>query len=138
MDIKADHWNKSARQQSQFGPIFGDNDIVIHSQPTVSMNSSTDLPNAYTFPSHISPTSDEQDNLLAGRNKFVVDDLETFYYESKSGLVKYSVIKFGGFKVFRGRVEERQFLICFCCCCCCCLFVCLLYCLFVICLLGFW
>lgn len=83
MDIKSDLWTKAAKQRSQSGPIFGETDLVIDSNPTASMESSTDLPNAYQFPSHINLTSDEQDNLLAGRKGFVVDDLETFYYECK-------------------------------------------------------
>ncbi|RMX53479.1 hypothetical protein pdam_00017071 [Pocillopora damicornis] len=83
MDIKSDLWTKAAKQRSQSGPIFGETDLVIDSNPTASMESSTDLPNAYQFPSHIDLASDEQDNLLAGRKGFVVDDLETFYYECK-------------------------------------------------------
>ena len=83
MDIKSDLWTKAAKQRSQSGPIFGETDLVIDSNPTASMESSTDLPNAYQFPSHINLASDEQDNLLAGRKGFVVDDLETFYYECK-------------------------------------------------------
>lgn len=83
MDLKSDRLDKAAKQQSQFGPIFGDNDFVVHSDPTSVAESFSDLDNSYEFPSHLSLTSNEQDYLLAGSKKFLVDDLEAFYYNSK-------------------------------------------------------
>lgn len=83
MDLKSDRLNKAAKQHSQSGPIFGDNDIVVHSDPTSVAESFSDLDNSYEFPSQLSLTLDEQDYLLAGSKKFFVDDLEAFYYYSK-------------------------------------------------------
>ncbi|XP_078344004.1 uncharacterized protein LOC144629648 [Oculina patagonica] len=81
MNLKSDKFDKAAKQQSQFGPIFGDDDIIIHTQPTSFAESFSDLDSSYEFPSQLSLTSDEQDYLLAGSKKFLVDDLEAFYYE---------------------------------------------------------
>ena len=83
MDLKSDKLDKAAKQQSQFGPIFGDDDIIIHSHPTLTAESSSNLDNSFEFPSALSLTSDEQDYLLAGSKKFLVDDLEAFYYYGK-------------------------------------------------------
>lgn len=74
----------AAKQQSQFGPIFGDDDIVIHTSPTSTAESSSNLDKSYEFPSALSLTSVERDNLLAGTKYFLVDDLEAFYYDGKA------------------------------------------------------
>ena len=84
MDLKSDKLDKAAKQQSQFGPIFGDNDIIIHSQPTLTADSSLNLDNSFEFPSALSLTSVERDNLLAGSKYFLVDDFEVFNYEGKA------------------------------------------------------
>ena len=83
MNLKSDKLDKAAKQESQFGPIFGDNDININFQPTLITESSSNLGNSYEFPSELSLTSVERDNLLAGSKYFLVDDLEAFYYEGK-------------------------------------------------------
>ncbi|KAJ7382746.1 hypothetical protein OS493_033031 [Desmophyllum pertusum] len=81
MDLKSDKLDKAARQDSEFGPIFGDGDIIINSKPTESAQSSSDLDKSYEFPSQWSSfTSEERDNLLAGTKYFLVDDLEAFYF----------------------------------------------------------
>ncbi|KAJ7382748.1 hypothetical protein OS493_033033 [Desmophyllum pertusum] len=85
MDLKSDKLDKAARQDSVFGPIFGDGDIIINSNPTQSAQSSSDLDKSYEFPSQWSSfTSDERDNLLAGSKQFLVDDLEAFFYARKA------------------------------------------------------
>ena len=83
MNLKSDKLDKAAKQESQFGPIFGDNDININFQPTLITESSSNLGNSYELPSELSLTSVERDNLLAGSKYFLVDDLEAFYYEGK-------------------------------------------------------
>lgn len=83
MNLKSDKLDKAAKQESHFGPIFGDNDIVINSKPTSITESSSNLDNSYEFPAELSLTSDERDNLLAGSKYFLVDDMDAFYYEGK-------------------------------------------------------
>lgn len=83
MNLKSDKLDKAAKQGSHFGPIFGDNDIVINSKPTSITESSSNLDNSYEFPAELSLTSDERDNLLAGSKYFLVDDMDAFYYEGK-------------------------------------------------------
>lgn len=83
MNLKSNKLDKAAKQQSQFGPIFGDDDIIINSQPTLITESSSNLDNSFEFPSELSLTSDERDNLLAGSKYFLVDDMDAFYYEGK-------------------------------------------------------
>lgn len=83
MNLKSNKLDKAAKQHSQFGPIFGDDDIIINSQPTLITESSSNLDNSYEFPSELSLTSDERDNLLAGSKYFLVDDMDAFYYEGK-------------------------------------------------------
>lgn len=83
MHIKSDNLDKAAKQQSQFGPIFGDGDIVIHSTPTLAVESSSSLV-SYELPSGLTLTSVERDNLLAGSKYFLVDDFEAFQYEGKA------------------------------------------------------
>ena len=80
MNLKPDKLDKAAKQEYQFGPIFGD-DIIINSQPTSITESSSNLDSSYKFPSELSLTSDERDNLLAGSKYFLVDDMDAFYYE---------------------------------------------------------
>ncbi len=92
MNLKSDKFDKAAKQQSQFGPIFGDDDIVIHTQPTSFAESFSDLDSSYEFPSQLSLTSDEQDYLLAGSKKFLVDDLEAFYYEGRMAVERVGEI----------------------------------------------
>ncbi|XP_078344750.1 uncharacterized protein LOC144630294 [Oculina patagonica] len=82
MDLKNNKFDMAAKQQSQFGPIFGDDDIVIHNSARSTAESSTNLDKSYEFPSALSLTSAERDNLLAGTKYFLVDDLEVFYYDA--------------------------------------------------------
>ena len=83
MNLKSDKLDKAAKHEAQSGPIFGDNDILINSQPTSITESSSNLDNSYEFPSELSLTSNERDNLLAGSKYFLVDDMDAFYYEGK-------------------------------------------------------
>ena len=83
MNLKSDKLGKAAKQKSEYGPIFGDNDIVINLQPTLITESSSNLDNSFKFPAELSFTSDERDNLLAGSKYFLVDDMEAFYYIGK-------------------------------------------------------
>ena len=83
MNLRSDKLDKAAKQHSQSGPIFGENDIIINSQPNLITESSSNLNNSYEFPRELSLTSSECDNLLAGSKYFLVDDMDAFYYEGK-------------------------------------------------------
>ena len=83
MNLKSNKLDKAAKQERESGPIFGENDIIINSQPTLITESSSNLNNSYQFPSELSLTSNERDNLLAGSKYFLVDDMDAFFYEGK-------------------------------------------------------
>lgn len=90
MDLESDKSDHAATQSSTFGPIFGENDINVHSLPAGSAESFTSLNNSYKFPSSLALSIDERDSLLAGSKYFIVDDLEAFYY---AGMAKNFILR---------------------------------------------
>lgn len=90
MDLESDKSDHAATQSSTFGPIFGENDINVHSLPAGSAESFTSLNNSYKFPSSLGLSIEERDSLLAGSKYFIVDDLEAFYY---AGMAKNFILR---------------------------------------------
>lgn len=86
MDLKTNKSDKAAKQILRSGPIFGEGDITIGVYASTSAASWTDLDRSYEFPSGLSLSSDEQDRLLAGSERFIVDEMEVFYYRGKTRL----------------------------------------------------
>ena len=83
MELRSNKQGQAAKQNKNKGPIFGDGDIYIDEESLHYVNSNTDLNKSYEFPAELSLSADEQDRLLAGSQKFVVEEMEVFCYFGK-------------------------------------------------------
>ncbi|XP_031573985.1 uncharacterized protein LOC116307805 [Actinia tenebrosa] len=69
------------------GPIFGNGDLVIGSNPQQDGNSNCDaLGTDYHLPNGYTKGTDDAKTLLAGSDKFALSAMEVFYMECSSGL----------------------------------------------------
>ena len=84
MELKSSKLHQAAKQDANSGPIFGDGDITIDFYASTSVSSSTNLGNSYQVPPGMSLSYDEKVRLLAGSQNFRVDEMESFFYTSKT------------------------------------------------------
>ena len=84
LDIKPDKFDKALLQDPQAGPVFGENDVFIGNNADQSAVSFSDLGHAYELPSvSYQAGTISARRFLAGSYKFIPDDIEVFFYNSK-------------------------------------------------------
>lgn len=84
LDLKPDKTDKALRQDPQSGPVFGENDLYIGDNADQSAVSFSDLGHAYELPNNsLGAGTVDARKFLAGSYKFIVDDIEVFYYGGK-------------------------------------------------------
>ena len=81
LDIKRNKTDKALRQDSQAGPVFGENDLYIGNNADQSAVSFSDLGHAYELPNiSLEAGTFNARTFLAGSYRFIPDDIEVFHY----------------------------------------------------------
>ena len=87
LNIRPEKHDKALRQDPQKGPVFGENDLYIGDNANQSAVSFSDLGRAYELPDNPSGAGTlDARKFFAGSYKFIVDDIEVFYYSGKFSL----------------------------------------------------
>lgn len=79
LNIRPENTDKALRQDPQLGPVFGENDLYIGDNANETAVSFSDLGRAYELPDNLLDAR----KFFAGSYKFMVDDIEVFYYSGK-------------------------------------------------------
>ena len=101
LNIRPEKTDKALRQDPQAGPVFGENDLYIGDGADQSAVSFSDLGRAYELPHNpLGAAALDARKFFAGSYKFIVDDIEVFYYTGKFALTIVFVSTGDSFNAF--------------------------------------